>query len=135
MFLVVGALGALAGAVGLSVITLLLYALFEPDIVGGSQFAIVFGFTAQFGVLLGSTTALAVRQTRLSHRLRAGVIAAVGGAATLALATAFAWGSASSGGGGFAEFMSTLVSLWVGPSWLAAAALCIWGTRQMMRRW
>lgn len=130
MFLVVGLVGALVGGVGLSVLTAVLSAVMEPESFGETQFAMGFAFTVPVGMMLGGVTSLVVRQARRHQRTRAGWIAAVGGAAILAFATAITWGSASSGDGGFAEFLSTLLSLWIGPSWFAGAALMIWGTRQ-----
>ena len=134
MFLVVGIVGALVGAVGLSVLTALLSAVIEPESFGEGQFVMGFAFTVPMGMMLGSVTSLVLRQARRRQRARAGWIATVGGAAILAFATAIAWGSASSGDGGFAEFLSTLLSLWIGPSWFAGAALMIWGTYRLATR-
>jgi len=134
VWVVVGVAGALVGAPGLSIITLLLYKVIEPEAFGSGQFVMVFAFTVPLGFLLGSVTSLVVRLAKRRHRTRAGWIAAVGGAAILALATAIVWGSADSRGRGFAQLMSTLLSLWIGPSWLAAAALTTWGTCQLVIR-
>lgn len=83
--------------------------------------------------MLGAATALAVRQSRRDRWIWAGGTAALGGAASLALATAVASGSANSRDGGFAEFFSELLSLWIGPSWLAGAALMIWGVYRLTK--
>lgn len=129
--IVVGIAGAVAGAVGLSVLTALLSAVMEPASFGEGQFVMGFAFTIPAGMMLGSVTSLVVR-TRRRHRTRAGWIATVGGTAILVFGTAIAWGSADSQDGGFAEFMSMLLSLWIGPSWCGGAALVIWGTFQLV---
>lgn len=77
--LLVAYVGAVAGALGLSIATVLL------------------------GVLLGSVTGLVVHQARRRQWARAGWIATVG-------------------------------SLWIAPSWFAAAALTMWGTWQLGTR-
>jgi hypothetical protein len=74
----------LVGAPGLSIITLLLYKVIEPEAFGSGQFVMVFAFTVPLGFLLGSVTSLVVRLAKRRHRTRAGWIAAVGGAAILA---------------------------------------------------
>ena len=134
MFVVVGIAGAVAGAVGLSVLTAFLSAVLEPESFAEGQFVMGFAFTVPAGMMLGSVTSLVVRQSRRRQRTRAAGIAIVGGAAILAFATAIAWGSANSGDGGWAEFMTTLLSLWIGPSWFAGAALLFWGTFQFVTR-
>jgi hypothetical protein len=52
VFLLIGAAGTLVGALGLSVLTILLYWLLEPGAFGDGQFITVFIFTVPFGVLL-----------------------------------------------------------------------------------
>ena len=132
MFIVVAILGGLAGAVGLSVLTALLSATFQPESFGDTQFVMGFAFTVPVGLMLGSVTSTVMRESRRSHRTRAGWIAATGGAAILAFASVVAWGSAFSGDGGSAEFIRTLLSLWIVPSLLGGAALMIWGAGQLM---
>ncbi len=132
--LVVGIAGALAGAVGLSVLAALLHAGLAPESYGQGQFGMGFAYTIPLGILLGSTTGIVVREARRGHRARAGWIATVGGTLALALATTVVWGSTASKDGGFADFMSTLLSMWIGPSWFAGAALTIGGMLELMRR-
>lgn len=134
MFIVVGILGAVAGALGLSVLTALLSAVIEPESFGEGQFVMGFAFTVPQGMMLGSVTSLVVHQSRRGRRALAGWMATVGGAAIVAFATLIAWGSADSGDGGFAQFMRTLFSVWIGPSWFAGAALTIWGMYQRVIR-
>jgi hypothetical protein len=121
MLIVLALLGALAGAVGLSGLTALLSAAFETESFGDTQFVMGFALTVPVGMMLGSVTSVAVHQSRRSHWRRAGWIAAVGGAAIMALATSVAWGSAFSGDGGWAEFVGMLLSLWIAPRGLVAA--------------
>lgn len=92
MFVLLAYVGAIAGALGLSIPTVLLYALIEPKAFGQGQFVVVFAFTIPLGVLLGGVTSLVVLEARRHQRVRAGWIALVGGAAILALATAIVWG-------------------------------------------
>src|SRR5262245_29841995 len=122
MAVVVGVAGALAGAIGLSLLTALLSAVLEPEAFGKGQLVMLFAFTVPVGMILGSATSLIVRHSRRRERTRAGWTAIVGGAATVAFTTAIAWGSANSGDGGWSEFMATMFSAWVGPSWFGGAA-------------
>ena len=66
MLIVVAILGGLAGAAGLSVLTALLSAALEPESFGDTQFAMGFAFTVPVGLMLGSVTSAAVRQSRQS---------------------------------------------------------------------
>jgi len=101
MFIVVALLGGLAGAVGLSVLTALLSQRSNPNR-SATQFAIGFAFTIPRGMMPGSVTSVAVRQSRprRGRRTRAGWIATSGGDAILAFASVAAGGSAFSGDGG-----------------------------------
>ena len=134
MFLLVGAAGALVGALGLSALTVLLYWLFEPEAFRDGQFVVLFIFTIPFGALLGVITGLVVRQVRLGNTWRAGWLATASGTSVLAFATLIVWGSADSRGDDTGEFLSTLLSLWIAPSWFAAAGLTIWGTLLLAAR-
>lgn len=64
MVVLVGIAGAVAGAVGLSVLTTLLSAVIEPESFGEGQFVMGFAFTVPVDMMLGSVTTLVVRQTR-----------------------------------------------------------------------
>ncbi len=133
MFLLVGLGGALAGALGWSVLTVLLFKMLEPAALRDGQFVITFIFTVPFGALLGGAVSLVFRQARKGKRVQAGWLAVGFGAIILVFAALVIWGSADSRGGGLNEFLRTSLSLWISPSWLAAVGLTVWGAWQLMR--
>lgn len=133
MSIVVAIAGGLMGAVGLSMLAALASAVLEPESFGEQQFAVGFAFTILLGMMLGSVTSLTVRLSRRGRRIWAQWIAAVGGAAIVALATSIAWGSAYSGDRGPSEFLYMLSSPWIAPSWLGGAVLVIWATGRTVK--
>jgi hypothetical protein len=131
--IVVAIAGGLVGAVGLSLFAAVVSAALEPESFGEQQFVVGFAFTIVLGMMLGSVTGLVVRLSRTGHRTFARWIAVVGGTGALALAISIAWGSAFSGDGGAAEFVSILTGPWIGPGWIGGAALLICGALGIMK--
>jgi hypothetical protein len=121
--------GALGGAVGLSLLTVLLYALLEVSSFQDGQFVTVFVFTVPFGAVIGGAIAVVRRVARSGHVKVGGWLAVVAGALVLTLASVIIWGSAGSRGGGAKELLNTWLSLWIAPSWFAGVALFTWGAR------
>ena len=129
-------LGALCGAMALSVLTVLLYALFQAEELRGGEFGMVLMFTIPmfilpFGARLGGAIALAVHEKRKGRSARAGWLATVLWLAVLVFAAVAALASAESSAGGIGEFVRAALALWIVPCWTAAAALTYWGTRQL----
>ena len=129
--LAIAAAGATLGAIGLSLLTVLFYAIFARDALKDGQFGMVFMATVPFGAMLGAIAGATLALLALGKTESAGSVCLVSGApvAGLALLFTFLWVMSTTDPTcrGLRGFVLALVYPGWGAPFLWALAEVIWG--------
>jgi hypothetical protein len=130
----IAAVGAVLGAIALSLLTLLFYVIFARDALKDGQFALVFMATIPFGAMLGAVAGATLSLLALAKTESAGWVCLVGGGIVAGLAALFTRFWAISEGRGVKDVILGLVHPGWGAPFIGALAEMMWGASLLRRR-
>jgi hypothetical protein len=126
--------GALLGAIALSLLTILLFQLFDPGTLKDGQFVLVLYLTSvPFGGTLGAAAACALASLARGRPGTAGWVSVLVGALTGGLAVLLAGFLAGPRENPLRDFLAYLVSPFFSLPLAGAAVLVSWGVRLLRR--
>lgn len=126
--------GAIAGAIALSVLATLFYALIAPSAFRDGQFGMIYFILVPFGGFIGALLGIAYGLRLHGQAGTAAWLCLIGGGLLTALTLLMTWASATTRNASLQEFMNTLFSPWASTPLLGALLLLVFGLFLRFRR-